>query len=388
MLKEDTQSATQLMEWALSINTGADGKSRAVCDVVQRVFGPTAGVSLILWDPKQNRFARSASTIPGQPSGFDGRRARSAKGPTSRIIQGRATVRCPRVSQNSADESSMLAEFNIESYVGVPVVDGGSCIGALYLLYAQPELAPESEIALLSKLASAAAPMLHDAAIASAEHEQAEKLDEPVITPPPSVWDAIISDPIRGSALLDADGVVRVWSPTMARLWDADLDPTARLKNMLHPTHVEAIRGTIVTCNQSGRTEGFTNLVGGVRQLTLCRKLRERPDATERYWITTCHLDELHNPPENVLRVPTARSSLGKLEVLTPRELEVLALLGEGCGLHEIADRLCRARKTIDNHRTSLGLKLGRLSMPQLVALASRCGLRTDDIHANSQHLT
>jgi DNA-binding NarL/FixJ family response regulator len=50
------------------------------------------------------------------------------------------------------------------------------------------------------------------------------------------------------------------------------------------------------------------------------------------------------------------RSKLGSL---TPRELQVLELIGRGLSSGEIADTLHRSRKTIDTHRASLMKKLG-----------------------------
>ena len=70
---------------------------------------------------------------------------------------------------------------------------------------------------------------------------------------------------------------------------------------------------------------------------------------------------------------------LGPLDVLTTRELEVLALIGQGLRLKEIAKILHRAPKTIENHRLAIGRKLGETDRVRLAAIASEAGLATSD---------
>lgn len=69
----------------------------------------------------------------------------------------------------------------------------------------------------------------------------------------------------------------------------------------------------------------------------------------------------------------------GVLGVLSKRELEVLALIGQGLSMREIAKVLCRSEKTIDGHRQSIGRKLGAASKSQLATIATHSGLRVED---------
>jgi DNA-binding CsgD family transcriptional regulator len=66
---------------------------------------------------------------------------------------------------------------------------------------------------------------------------------------------------------------------------------------------------------------------------------------------------------------------LGPLSQLSKRELEVLALIGEGLTNAQIAARLHRTAKTIEAHRTSLAAKLGVTTRVELAAVAARAGL-------------
>ncbi|MHC5114018.1 MAG: response regulator [Planctomycetota bacterium] len=64
-----------------------------------------------------------------------------------------------------------------------------------------------------------------------------------------------------------------------------------------------------------------------------------------------------------------------KLDALTPREQEVLRLIGRGKTRAQIAEMLCRSPKTIDGHRESIMEKLGIRDRAELVRFAIREGL-------------
>lgn len=83
-------------------------------------------------------------------------------------------------------------------------------------------------------------------------------------------------------------------------------------------------------------------------------------------------------------RVEFARvNDLGVLDALTARELEVLALLGEGLRPKEIADRIGRSVSTVDGHRERIGQKLGVHDRAELLVVARRAGLRVEDAGAS-----
>ena len=60
---------------------------------------------------------------------------------------------------------------------------------------------------------------------------------------------------------------------------------------------------------------------------------------------------------------------------LTPRELQVLQLIGEGCTSQEIADRLVISTNTVQTHRTHIMEKLNLHSRAELMKYAIRMGL-------------
>lgn len=80
------------------------------------------------------------------------------------------------------------------------------------------------------------------------------------------------------------------------------------------------------------------------------------------------------------LKIHTANSAdLGPLDVLSARELEIAALIGTGMSVRDIAAHLHRSIKTIENHRISMGRKLGIGNRLEIALMANNAGLRPSD---------
>jgi DNA-binding NarL/FixJ family response regulator len=70
-----------------------------------------------------------------------------------------------------------------------------------------------------------------------------------------------------------------------------------------------------------------------------------------------------------------ARRGGGELEVLTPRQRQILQLIAEGCGTRNISERLHVSIKTVEAHRAQIMDRLGIHDVPGLVRFAIRTGL-------------
>ncbi len=80
------------------------------------------------------------------------------------------------------------------------------------------------------------------------------------------------------------------------------------------------------------------------------------------------------------LKIHTADcADLGPLAVLSARELEIAALIGTGMSVRDIAAHLHRSIKTIENHRISMGRKLGIGNRLEIALMANNAGLRPSD---------
>jgi FixJ family two-component response regulator len=69
------------------------------------------------------------------------------------------------------------------------------------------------------------------------------------------------------------------------------------------------------------------------------------------------------------------RSLLERIQTLTPRELQLLAMLAHGRTSKEIANSLAVSVKTVDNHRAHLLEKLRASNVAELSAMAVRAGI-------------
>lgn len=70
---------------------------------------------------------------------------------------------------------------------------------------------------------------------------------------------------------------------------------------------------------------------------------------------------------------------------LTPKELEVLQLLSQGCSTAQLARRLHRSPKTVDNHVSSLLQKLGVHSRAEAIAAAYARGIVSAGNHQTAK---
>lgn len=83
----------------------------------------------------------------------------------------------------------------------------------------------------------------------------------------------------------------------------------------------------------------------------------------------------LKSPLASLQTHPSAAAELGPVEILTPREREILRLVAQGYSNGEIALALCLALNTVKRHLNNIFLKLGVRTRTQAVARARDLGL-------------
>lgn len=107
-------------------------------------------------------------------------------------------------------------------------------------------------------------------------------------------------------------------------------------------------------------------------------------DATRQVMIAAIHAvcaGQTWLPPELSVQVITALTQTGapamadRVRLLTPRERDIVALVGDGLKNREIAERLGSAEKTIKGHLTTIFYKLGVQDRLALALLAVKIHL-------------
>lgn len=137
---------------------------------------------------------------------------------------------------------------------------------------------------------------------------------------------------------------------------------------------------------ESGKRITFLEILGGFRLRTLMRPISLKlEDSTRNYalitveQITSKEYEFASSERNNEMVIHANINDLGKLDVLTNRELEVLALMGQGLRAKDIAKQLSRSVSTVDNHRDNIGDKLDVHDRGELIALAKLAALQVDD---------
>lgn len=155
---------------------------------------------------------------------------------------------------------------------------------------------------------------------------------------------------------------------------DASALDGARLGSFLRDGLAEELLALIGQCYAEDRTIQFEGVVQGRHCLGTVIPLRDAVRG-EPAALVVSRDSFVQEDPESVSRVQLKTCELGELAVLTPRELEILGLIGEGLTSQQIADRLNRSVKTVEWHRVSIGQKLRVRSRVGLARMAIGAGL-------------
>jgi len=197
------------------------------------------------------------------------------------------------------------------------------------------------------------------------------------------MWEALANDPAIGCTILDAEGTVLCINPKAAELiFRRDpVDVTGRNLSELLPEDWKQERldvfhqilatnkPIVLRCIRDGRQLGST-----FRLLDVDETGRARFIA-----VTTVGEPDMPGLEADYEVRESAHADLGRLDVLSKRELEVLALMSQGLTLEGIANTLRRSPKTIEKHRHSIGQKLQESSRVKLAQLAAEAGLELHD---------
>lgn len=215
------------------------------------------------------------------------------------------------------------------------------------------------------------------------------------------VFAAIGADPMIGVAIVGEDGHIFWTNPQMARLFFGDTKTAAEamgqnLADMYPGPWVEERLKLMKHAADNNKPVQLRSIWEGRQQYSWMHPLEaEAPESMEpgeehggemprRLLIITKRVSgegktEELKQADGFDKVDSETIDLGPLDVLTSRELEVLALLGQGLAAAEIAKVLHRSVKTINTHRENIGKKLKIDDRVKLANVAQRAGLRFAD---------
>jgi DNA-binding CsgD family transcriptional regulator len=211
------------------------------------------------------------------------------------------------------------------------------------------------------------------------------------------IWAALVSEPLTGVCIATLEGRVHWMNEQSAKIWHGEFAKAAEyngrtLAELFPPEvvgeymklmqRVSTSRKPILVRRiwRGWQTLSWIHLIPGEapesgaastaaippRMLIISRRVAGEALADETLG-------------SSVEIVESDFSDLGPLDALSDRELEVLALLGQGLSVKEIAAILFRSAKTVENHRQSIGRKLSLDDRVKLSEIARRAGLTVRD---------
>jgi len=205
---------------------------------------------------------------------------------------------------------------------------------------------------------------------------------------------ALGSDPMSGVAIFGTGGTVIWVNPQLSKMFRGpDASPSQSIGRKMKEVYPEPFANEVVSmidqCALSGKPALMRTIWGGEQIYTWIQPIKSDPaesgEGAETQVLTISRKvrgDETAKdlfPMVEFEKFDTKVINLGPLDVLSTRELEVLALLGQGLSAADIAAVLHRSVKTINTHRESIGKKLRIDDRVKLAVVAQRAGLRLAD---------
>lgn len=196
-----------------------------------------------------------------------------------------------------------------------------------------------------------------------------------------AVLEALRADPAVGVSIIGADGVIRFINETDAK---RSLDSTpercvGRSVYELFPKEWADERlGLLARSSANSKPLVLRSILRGVQVQSTITPIGHGGD--RRFLVVTVEGAHGVSEPDGAFEiVESAYADFGPLDVLSARELEVLALLKQGLTNRQIAQHLFRSPKTVENHIRSVSRKLGATTRVGLALIAQAAGLEVED---------
>ena len=192
-----------------------------------------------------------------------------------------------------------------------------------------------------------------------------------------SIWESLIADTGAAVYVLSSDGEIEFLNAEAARCLGVDASKAVgRLYTELVPGAVGEERvGYVRRVSSSGEGMVFEQVCRGRRRRATLRVI-PRPERGSPWVMMVCRA--VSGPAEPGVQ-HAKHNDHGALESLTPREVEILRMIGEGLSTTQIATELQRSEKTVEWHRVALGTKLGAGNRVELARIAIHAGLVSVD---------
>jgi DNA-binding CsgD family transcriptional regulator len=203
-----------------------------------------------------------------------------------------------------------------------------------------------------------------------------------------ALWRNLALDPTTGVMVLTPEGRVLYTNRQAARVFFAQDQSEEHFigrsaSEWMAPDHFQERLSVLQEVHRDGKPRACRGIYAGLQCLSVVHRVEfEDRGETQTALLVIARpvAGEVRGAPSHTHELHEVKSiGLGPLDVLSPRELEVLSLIGDGLSLPEIAEALKRSLHTINDHRKAIGRKLGVDDRVMLARMARDAGLRPED---------
>jgi DNA-binding CsgD family transcriptional regulator len=188
------------------------------------------------------------------------------------------------------------------------------------------------------------------------------------------------ADPNVGLMIVSGDGEVIWYSKNVPSLFGADPDHDyvgKTVNEIFHQDFANERLDWIQQVLDDGKTMRVSHVYQGDRMVSTIMPLDRH---TEPPYATILTRRERRESEHSTAETFSRFVDLGPLAALSARELEVLVLIGHGHNVPETAKMLHRSPRTIEQHKASIGRKLGISTIADIARMVGEVGLQIDDL--------
>ena len=201
-------------------------------------------------------------------------------------------------------------------------------------------------------------------------------------------WKILKSQPGVGVLIVDYDGLV-VYCNDQAKIiyYGQMFDPVGMTIEEAEGPEFAAERIPVIRrVIDTGKPIILQHVRGGKHTEALLWPMSEQTSPVPRVISITRQCMSIDGSDSNYETVNSKLVDLGPLDVLTKREIEVLALVGHGIPLKSVAVQLGVAQRTVERYRTDISRKLNISSIAEAARIVQVAGLDADSAQLPRLH--
>ena len=203
-----------------------------------------------------------------------------------------------------------------------------------------------------------------------------------------AVWESLVQDPTIGVAIVTEDGTTTYCNRRQAKIFGGEGATPAKFNGRPWAEYfpkdwIDERLTLLAEVKKTGKPITLRTIWHGKQIFSQVRMIADLEGGEKSRFLIVTRREPTGAGPSVAPAGQEIRMSevarFGQLQDLTDRELEILALIGQGLTSKEIAKLLHRSEKTIENHRYSVSKKLEGASAVELSSIATQAGLELAD---------